>query len=147
MRDSSTFKMKSIVFGVLFVFLFTSNATAQQQPDPRQQPLVMTLPNTDKVVVRRDLTFKTIDGTALKMDESRIGIWASSANVPIALPIVVQEDRKYIRSAAFYYGVMNSEKVRFDVPMLVARAGQDVPNINGTIDAYVKSSHQNKCTR
>jgi tetratricopeptide (TPR) repeat protein len=187
---------------------------AQQRPDPRVQPVVLTLPNSEKVTTQRDVTFKTIDGATLKMDiyyppnfktgklpvvlflngvgildlkdwrvyvdwgkltaasgmiaithqsrntdtaadiadlisyvrsnaaslkidENRIGIWSSSANVRIALPIVMQEDRKYIRSAVFYYGVMNSEKVRFDLPMLVARAGQDVPNINGTIDAYV----------
>jgi dienelactone hydrolase len=178
------------------------------------QPVVLTMPKTEKVTTQRDVTFKTIDGATLKMDiyyppnfktgklpvvlflngvgildlkdwrvyvdwgkltaasgmiaithqsrstdtaadiadlisyvrsnaaslkidENRIGIWSSSANVRIALPIVMQEDRKYIRSAVFYYGVMNSEKVRFDLPMLVARAGQDVPNINGTIDAYV----------
>ena len=189
-------------------------AVYAQQSDPSQRPVVLSLPNSGKVKVQRDITFKTVNGAALKMDiyyppglkaaklpvvifingvgildlkdwkaymdwakltattgmiaithqsrntdtaadvsdlvdyvrrnagslkidENRVGIWASSANSRIALPMAMQEDRKYIRSAVFYYGVMNSEKVRFDVPMFVVRAGQDIPNINGSIDAYV----------
>jgi tetratricopeptide (TPR) repeat protein len=214
MQANPSILLKSIVMTILLTTLFISVVGAQQQPDPRKQPVVFTLSNTDKVTVQRDITFKTVDGTALKMDiyyppnikagkrpvvifvngvgildlkdwkayvdwgkltaasgmiaithqsrntdaaadvadlinyvrsnaaslkidENKIGIWSSSANVRIALPLVMQEDRKYIRTAVFYYGVMNSERVRFDVPLLVVRAGQDVPNINATIDAYV----------
>ncbi len=83
------------------------------------------------------ISYVRTNAATLKIDENKIGIWSCSANVRIALPAIVQEDRKYIRAAVLYYGVMNSEHVRFDVPLLVARAGQDVPNINGTIDRYV----------
>lgn len=214
MRNKPSSLLLPVMLTGLLTTLLTCVVTAQQRPDPRQQPVVLTLPNTDKVTVQRDTTFKTDNGTELKMDiyyppafkagklpvvifvngvgslelkdwrqyvdwgkltavsgmiaithqsrntdvaadisdlisyvrtnaaslkidENKIGIWSCSANVRAALPMVTQEDRKYIRSVVFYYGVMNSEKVRFDVPMLVARAGQDVPNINGTIDAYI----------
>lgn len=213
MKRSPSILLKLATLGVLLISAFAS-MTHAQQPDPRRLPVVLTLPSTDKVTVQRDLTFKTVNDTALRMDvyyppdfkagklpvvifvngvgildlkdwrvyqdwgkliaasgmiaithqsrsadtaadaadlityvhanaaslkidENRIGIWSCSANVRIALPLVMQEDRKYIRTAVFYYGVMNSEKVRFDLPMLVARAGQDVPGINGTIDAYI----------
>jgi tetratricopeptide (TPR) repeat protein len=215
MRGKPSSLLKTFALSSLLITLFASAIDAQQRPDPRRQPVVFTLPNTDKVTVQRDVTFKTVEGNALKMDvyyppdfksgklpvvifvngvgildlkdwqvyvdwgkltaatgmiaiihqsrnadsaaadaadlinyvrtnaaslkvdENKMGLWACSANVRVGLPLAVDESRKYIRTAVMYYGVMNSEKVRFDVPMLVARAGQDVPFINGTIDAYV----------
>ncbi len=94
--------------------------------------------NTDAAADAADLVnYVRSNAAALKVDENRIGIWACSANVPVGLPLAMDESRKYIRTAVMYYGVMNPGKVRFDVPMLVARAGQDVPFINNTIDAYI----------
>jgi len=48
----------------------------------------------------------------------------------------MQQDRGYIRAAVFYYGVMAGEPARIDLPMLVVRAGHDVPAINKGIDAF-----------
>lgn len=214
MRGNTSSLLKPLVLTSLLIALFTSPTNAQQQVDPRKQPVVLTLPNMDKVTAQRDIVFKTDGATSLKMDiyyppnakgeklpvvifvngvgvpdlkdwkvyvdwakltaasgmvavthqgrnsdaaadaadliayvrtnaatlkldENKIGLWACSANVRVGLPIAVDESRKYIRTAVMYYGIMNSEKVRFDLPMLITRAGQDVPNINGTIDAYV----------
>lgn len=215
MRGKPSSLLKTVALSSLLITLFSSATHAQQRPDPRKQPVVFTLPGTEKVTAQRDVTFKTVEGASLKMDvyyppdfkggklpvvifingvgildlkdwqvyvdwgkltaasgmiaithqsrsadtaaadsadllsyvrsnaaslkvdENRIGLWACSANVRVGLPLAMDESRKYIRTAVMYYGVMNSERVRFDVPMLVARAGQDVPFINNTIDAYI----------
>jgi dienelactone hydrolase len=76
------------------------------------------------------------NASSLDIDESRIGIWSCSANVRAAVPLVMQQDRGYIRAAVFYYGVMPGEPTRLDLPMLVVRAGHDVPGINKGIDAF-----------
>lgn len=76
------------------------------------------------------------NASSLDVDESRIGIWSCSANVRVALPLVMQQDRGYIRAAVFYYGVMAGEPARLDLPILVVRAGHDVPGINKAIDAF-----------
>jgi dienelactone hydrolase len=76
------------------------------------------------------------NAASLEIDESRIAIWSCSANVRVALPLVMQQERGYVRAAVFYYGVMNGEPSRTDLPMLVVRAGHDVPGINNSIDQF-----------
>lgn len=217
MRGKLFIMLKVAGLSCVLVVLCASQIDAQpQRQDPGKIPVVYTMPGTDKVTAQRDITFKTAEGVALKMDvyyppnaqtgaaklpavifvngvgipglkdwqvyvdwaklvaasgmiainhqsrqteamadaadllnyvrsnaatlkvdENKIGIWSCSANVRVALPLTMREDRKYIRTAVFYYGIMDAPQMRFDVPMLVARAGQDVPNINGTIDAFV----------
>lgn len=214
MRSKYASPLRMIVLCTLLVTVCGAAHAQPQRPDPRRQPVVLRLAGTEKVTVQRDLTYKTIEGTALKMDvyyppdfkggklpvvifvngvglmdlkdwqvyvdwgkltaasgmiaithqsrntdtaadvsdlinyvrtnastlkvdENKIGIWACSANVRVGLPMVMNESRKYIRTAVMYYGPMDSQQIRFDVPMLVARAGQDVPFINNTIDAFV----------
>jgi len=82
------------------------------------------------------LAYVRSNAASLDVDESRIGIWSCSANVRVAVPLVMQQDRGYIRAAVFYYGVMPGEPTRLDLPMLVVRAGHDVPGINKGIDAF-----------
>ncbi len=216
MRSKLSPLLRAFALCGLLIILFAFVAGAQQRPDPTKQPVVLTMSGTEKVTVQRDMTFKTVEGAALKMDvyyppdmkagaklpvvifvngvgiptlkdwqvyvdwgrltaaagmiainhqsrsageaaadaadlvayvrsnaatlkidENKIGIWACSANVRVGLPLAMDESRKYVRTAVMYYGVMDSEKVRYDVPMLVARAGQDIPLINNTIDAYI----------
>ncbi|MBC7912121.1 MAG: dienelactone hydrolase family protein [Pyrinomonadaceae bacterium] len=216
MRSKLSSLLSAFALCGLLISLFAFAASAQQRPDPTKQPVVLTMPGTEKVTVQRDMTFKTVEGAALKMDvyyppdikagarlpvvifvngvgipnlkdwqvyvdwgkltaaagmiainhqsrsalsavtdaadlvayvrsnaatlkidENRIGIWACSANVNVGLPLAMDESRKYIRTAVMYYGVMDPEQVSYDVPMLVARAGQDIPIINNTIDAYI----------
>ncbi|MGH9901289.1 MAG: hypothetical protein ACRD68_05550, partial [Pyrinomonadaceae bacterium] len=51
----------------LLTLLVACAAHAQQQ-DPLRRPVVYTLPGAEQVVVERDLTYRTVEGVALKMD-------------------------------------------------------------------------------
>ena len=103
---------------------------------------------------------------ALAIDENRIGIWASSGNVPLALSLLMRPAGAYIKCAAFCYGltldldgqtgVADAAKMfRFvnasagksiddlanDIPMFIARAGADeVPRLNETLDRFVAAA-------
>lgn len=215
-----------LLFAVLFVLCELAPAFAQappQQQDPRLRPIVNTHPDTSRVEVRRDITYKTVGDAALKLDlylppgtkqgarlpvvifvngvgdpqngpkfkdwgqytgwsrlvaastglaaisydarqpsvtpdtvdlvkyvrdnaatlgidPERIALWSCSANVNLGLPLVMDETRKYVRAGVFYYGVMNDHPSRADVPLFVARAGNDNPNLNRSIDAFVAAS-------
>ena len=98
---------------------------------------------------------------ALGIDESRVGIWSCSANVPNALSLLMSQQAS-IRCAAFLYGFMldcggrtfvadaaevsgfaapNADKsiddVPADIPLLIVRAGADeMPGINQSIDDF-----------
>jgi acetyl esterase/lipase len=78
------------------------------------------------------------NASALKIDENKVAIWACSANVRTALPLVMQPERRYVRAAVFYYGIMNEQPTRRDVPLFVARAGFDSLQLNDSIDLFVK---------
>lgn len=101
--------------------------------------------------------------TALEIDENRIGLWASSGNVPLALSVLMQEDRDSFKCAALCYGYMldldgsahvaeMAKKVGFinpsagravddlppETPLFLARAGRDeTPHLNETLDRFV----------
>lgn len=70
----------------------------------------------------------------LKIDPSRIAIWACSANVRTGTALLAAHD---FRAAAFYYGIMTTAPARANVPVLVTRAGLDVLTINESIDRWV----------
>ncbi|MGZ8849177.1 MAG: alpha/beta hydrolase [Thermoanaerobaculia bacterium] len=99
-----------------------------------------------------------ISAAALGIDENRIGLWASSGNVPLALSVLA-----HVRCAALCYGYMldlegatgvadasrlfgfvnpnagkSVEDLPKDVPLFVARAGQDqTPRLNETLDRFL----------
>ena len=77
---------------------------------------------------------------SLKIDANKIGIWSCSANVRITLPIIMQADRKYIRCAVLYYGVMAAQATRPNLPLFIVRAGLDNPNLNRGIDSFVSQA-------
>jgi hypothetical protein len=104
------------------------------------------------------------NGAFLNMDSDRIGIWSCSANCPTAVSFAMQDDRRYLRFAVFYYGLMLTPDDRFreeinslctprgcyaaelkrvrqlrkDLPLLIVRAGRDeVPLVNESIDHFV----------
>ena len=66
----------AIGFGSLLILVFTSTILgAGQQPaanaqpqDPLRQPVVYRLPDMERASVQRDITYKTVNSTALKMD-------------------------------------------------------------------------------
>jgi len=84
------------------------------------------------------LKYLRANAASLKIDENRVAVWACSANVRTGLPLVMQPDRRYVRAAVFYYGIMNEQPTRRDLPLFIARAGFDSLQLNASIDAFVK---------
>jgi hypothetical protein len=102
----------------------------------------------------------------LGIDKDRIGVWACSGNVPMALAVLMQEDRDFLKCAVLCYGIMldlegatsvaeASKKWGFvnpsagktvddlsrDIPLFIARAGLDEnPHLNETLDRFMASA-------
>jgi dienelactone hydrolase len=103
------------------------------------------------------------NAAALGIDETRIGVWACSGNVPLALSVLMQEARDDLKCAVLCYGLMldldgatrvadaarqwgfvnpcagkSVDDLPKDVPLFIARAGQDqMPHLNETLDRFV----------
>jgi len=100
----------------------------------------------------------------LNIDESRIGLWACSGNVPTALSVLMRKDASaQVKCAALSYGFMldvdggtgvadaarlfgfvnpcagrSVEDLPHDVPLFLARAGLDqMPRLNETLDRFI----------
>lgn len=100
---------------------------------------------------------------ALGIDETRLGVWASSGNVPLALWVLMQEAGDDLKCAVLCYGYMLdiegangvAEAARMfgfvnapagrsfndlprSLPLFIARAGQDqMPRLNETLDRFM----------
>jgi dienelactone hydrolase len=99
------------------------------------------------------------------IDENRIGLWACSGNVPNALSVLMHEAQDYLKCAVLLYGLMLdlegatsvadaarqwgfanpcAEKSVADlpknIPLFIARAGQDAPQLNETIDRFLSKA-------
>jgi hypothetical protein len=103
------------------------------------------------------------NAASLGIDANRIGIWASSGNVPLALSELMQDDGDFLKCAVLCYGFTldlegstavaeaagtfkfvnpNAGKSVADLPqhlpLFVARAGRDeFPHLNETLDRFV----------
>jgi acetyl esterase/lipase len=103
------------------------------------------------------------NSAALGIDEHRIGVWASSGNVPLALSLLMKESGHSLKCAVFCCGFMldldgatgtaeasalyqfvnpcagrTIDDVAADVPVFIARAGQEqFPGLNDSIDRFV----------
>jgi acetyl esterase/lipase len=103
------------------------------------------------------------DAESLGIDENRIGLWACSGNVPLALSLLMQERREPLRCVALLYGytldldgstgVAEAARTRGfvnacagkslddlspEVPLFIARAGADeMPGLNETLDRFL----------
>lgn len=103
------------------------------------------------------------EAASLGIDDNRLGLWACSGNVPMALSVLMQETRHSFRCASLCYGFMldvrGSTRVadaaaqfRFvnpcagrsvddlpqELPLFLVRAGQDeMPGLNEAIDLFV----------
>jgi hypothetical protein len=102
--------------------------------------------------------------TSLMIDENRIGMWASSGNVPLALSVLMREEvREYLKCAVLCYGLTldmdgfthvadaaqmwgfvnpctgkSVADLPKDVPLFIARAGLDeMPHLNETLDRFM----------
>ena len=103
------------------------------------------------------------NSAALGIDGDRIGVWANSGNVPLALSVLMQEGSDYLKCAVLCYGYMldlegaagvaeAARKFGFvnpcagksvadlpkGLPLFVVRAGEDrMPRLNETIDRFL----------
>lgn len=106
------------------------------------------------------------DGATLGIDGERIGLWASSGNVPLALWLLMEERSPALACAALLYGytldlegeaaVADAAKtygfanpaagrtladLPRDLPLLLARAGADeIPGLNATLDRFARAA-------
>lgn len=102
------------------------------------------------------------DAAALGIDRDRIGLWACSGNVPLALSALIRHGREFLKCGALLYGYMldvdgatgvaeaaatfrftnpnagtSLEDLRDDLPLFIARAGQEqFPHLNESIDRF-----------
>jgi acetyl esterase/lipase len=112
--------------------------------------------------LRAVLAWLRTSARTLSIDPGRIGLWASSGNVPVALAALM-DDGMALRCAAFLYGYMldldgstgvadashrfgfvnaSADRAVRDlargVPLFIARAGRDeMPGLNDGIDRFV----------
>ena len=103
------------------------------------------------------------NAASLGIDETRIGLWTCSGNAPMALSVLMQEDRDYLKCAVLCYGLMldlegstsvaelaktfgfvnqcagkSVNDLSQDIPLFIVRAGQDeIPHLNETIDRFL----------
>ena len=113
--------------------------------------------------VRSLIQYVRENAATLGIDENRIGVWACSGNVPLALSLLMQEDREYLKCAVLCYGYMldldgstgiaeTAKKFGFvnpcagksvadlpqDTPLFIVRAGQDQqPQLNESLDRFL----------
>lgn len=99
----------------------------------------------------------------LGIDGDRLGVWASSGNVPLALSVLMREAGDYLKCAVLCYGYMldldgstevaeaaetwgfanpcagqSFDELPKDTPLLIVRAGQDeMPHLNETVDRFM----------
>lgn len=78
----------------------------------------------------------------LKIDPTRIALWACSANVRIGTAILAAHPADDFRAAVFYYGAMETAPKHDAVPVLVTRAGLDILALNESIDRWVTQAVQ-----
>ncbi|MCI0338030.1 MAG: alpha/beta hydrolase [Acidobacteria bacterium] len=102
----------------------------------------------------------------LGIDENRIGLWASSGNVPNTLSVLMQADRDYLKCAVLCYGLMldlegstsvadaarqwgfvnpcagkSVDDLPQNIPLFIVRAGQDeMPHLNETMDRFLSKT-------
>jgi len=100
---------------------------------------------------------------ALGVDEKRIGVWASSGNVPLGLSTLLKSAKQRPACAAFLYGYLldldgstavadaartwrfgtpcsgkSLEDLASDIPLFLSRAGRDeTPRLNESLDRFV----------
>jgi dienelactone hydrolase len=117
-------------------------------------------PTTD---INALLQYVRQNAALLGIDENSVGVWACSGNVPMALSVLIEEDRDYLKCAVLCYGMMldldgatsiaeASKKWGFvnppagksvddlpqDMPLFIVRAGRDEnPHLNETIDRFL----------
>jgi hypothetical protein len=90
------------------------------------------------------LTYLSANGGRLGLDVTRIVVFAESANVSRALPLVQDPAETRVAAAVMYYGSAAVSEFRRDLPLLFVRAGLDRPPVNrGIADLMGRAIEQN----
>ena len=102
------------------------------------------------------------NAASLQIDATRIAVWASSGNVPVALSLLLRDSKLQPKCAVFCYGYtlnVAEEAAKFHfanpcagksiedladgIAIFVARAGRDeTPRLNETLDRFVLQAIQ-----
>jgi dienelactone hydrolase len=69
------------------------------------------------------------EGAALRLDTSRLAVWACSANVRAALPFLMGGAPAGVRAAVILYGTGDAATLRKDLPVFWVLAGRDSPSL------------------
>jgi len=69
------------------------------------------------------------NGAALGVDGDRLGVWACSANVIIALPWLMNSAPEAVRTAVIYYGSGEVTRIRPDFRLLYVMASKDASEL------------------
>jgi len=103
------------------------------------------------------------NGPSLGIDENRIGLWASSGNVPLALSVLMEGERDYLKCAVLCYGYTldvdgstgvaegarefgyvnpgagrSVDDLPKDKPLFLVRSGRDeTPGLNEALDRFL----------
>ncbi len=104
------------------------------------------------------------------IDKDRINLWALSAG-SVVLGQVITENSPFIRSMIFYYAIMDVQPLRKErtvitdevvrefsplhrlkqapktfIPIFIARAGRDEPDLNAAVDSFIQEALSKKTT-
>ena len=114
--------------------------------------------------LRRVVDHLDANADALSLDAARIGLWAVSGHVPVALSAIMAQPERFraavfsngytldsggtaIADAAKDYGLVNATAGRTvddlpaNVPLFLVRSGRDeIPGLNGTLDPFVSAA-------
>ena len=90
------------------------------------------------------LAYVSANAGRLGLDAARIVVFAQSANVSLALPLVQDPAETRVAAAVMYYGSAQVATFRRDLPLLFIRAGLDRPPVNRAIaDLLGRAVEQN----
>lgn len=93
----------------------------------------------DDAVANFDALMATLRSKAdeLRIDPTRVVLWAGSTNVQLGLPLAMDAKRSYLRGAVIYYGDAPASTLRADFPVFFVRAGLDQKALNDRIDTLL----------
>jgi acetyl esterase/lipase len=106
----------------------------------------------------------------LQIDRERLAIWACSAGVPLGVRSALRGTPSFVKCLVAYYGPLDLQPLKSDwdltedevrefsaptyleesaeklAPMLITRAGLDSPELNATIDSFLKDASAKNVT-
>jgi acetyl esterase/lipase len=106
----------------------------------------------------------------LQIDRERLAIWAGSAGVPLGVRSALRGTPSFVKCLVAYYGPLDLQPLKSSwnltedevrefsaptyleeaasklAPMLITRAGLDSPELNATIDSFIKEASARNVT-